>query len=83
MTLCALGLTVPPTLLALADEDKPRALAAYAKERGFALGDDVISYLLRHGKRDMRSLLESGHLQAAGVVPSHRRCGDFHCSAYT
>jgi len=41
----------------LADADKPMALAAYARERGFALGNDVIDYLLRHGKRDMRSLL--------------------------
>jgi len=41
----------------LADDEKPAALAAYARERGFALGADVIDYLLRHGKRDMRSLL--------------------------
>jgi len=41
----------------LADDEKPAALAAYARERGFALEDDVIDYLLRHGKRDMRSLL--------------------------
>jgi DnaA-homolog protein len=44
-------------VLPLADDDKPAALAAYAKERGFALSADVIDYLLRHGRRDMRSLL--------------------------
>ena len=44
-------------VLPLADEDKPAALAAYAKARGFALADEVIEYLLRHGRRDMRSLL--------------------------
>jgi DnaA-homolog protein len=44
-------------VFALADEDKSMALAAYAKERGFALSGDVIDYLLRHGRRDMRSLL--------------------------
>ena len=44
-------------VIPLADEDKPRALAAYAHERGFELTEDVIHYLLRHGKRDMRSLL--------------------------
>jgi DnaA-homolog protein len=44
-------------VLALADEDKSMALGAYAKERGFALSGDVIDYLLRHGRRDMRSLL--------------------------
>jgi DnaA family protein len=44
-------------VLPLADQDKPAALAAYARERGFALADEVIDYLLRHGRRDMRSLL--------------------------
>jgi DnaA-homolog protein len=44
-------------VLALADDDKPAALAAYARERGFVLSADVIDYLLRHGRRDMRSLL--------------------------
>ena len=44
-------------VLPLADEDKPAALAAYAKDRGFTLAGDVIDYLLRHGRRDMRSLL--------------------------
>jgi DnaA-homolog protein len=44
-------------VLPLADGDKPAALAAFAKERGFALSSDVIDYLLRHGRRDMRSLL--------------------------
>jgi DnaA family protein len=44
-------------LLPLADDDKPAALAAYAKGRGFALSTEVIEYLLRHGRRDMRSLL--------------------------
>jgi DnaA-homolog protein len=42
---------------ALADEDKSTALVAYARQRGFALAGDVIDYLLRHGRRDMRSLL--------------------------
>ena len=44
-------------VLPLADADKPAALAAYARERGFTLSDEVIEYLLRHGRRDMRSLL--------------------------
>jgi len=44
-------------VLPLADEDKPAALAAYARSRGFALGDDVIAYLLAHGRRDMTSLM--------------------------
>jgi DnaA family protein len=41
----------------LADRDKPAALAAFARERGFALPDDVIAYLLAHGRRDMASLV--------------------------
>jgi DnaA family protein len=44
-------------LLALDDDAKPAALAAYAKGRGIVLSDDVIDYLLRHGRRDMPSLL--------------------------
>lgn len=44
-------------VLPLADDDKPAALAAYARSRGFALDDDVIAYLLAHGRRDMRTLV--------------------------
>jgi DnaA family protein len=44
-------------LLALDDEAKPAALATYARERGIVLGSEVIDYLLRHGRRDMPSLL--------------------------
>jgi len=44
-------------LLALEDDAKPAALALYARGRGIVLSDDVIEYLLRHGRRDMPSLL--------------------------
>lgn len=44
-------------VLPLADEEKPEALAAYARGRGFELSAEVIDYLLRHGRRDMPSLL--------------------------
>ena len=44
-------------VLPLADEDKPAALMTYARSRGFALGDDVIAYLLAHGRRDMTTLM--------------------------
>jgi len=40
----------------LTDADKPVALADYARRRGFALSDDVIRYLLAHGRRDMTAL---------------------------
>jgi DnaA family protein len=41
----------------LADADKPAALLSYARARGFALPDEVIGYLLAHGRRDMPALL--------------------------
>jgi DnaA family protein len=41
----------------LADADKAAALAAYARQRGFRLSDEVIGYLLAHGRRDMPSLV--------------------------
>jgi DnaA family protein len=41
----------------LADADKPAALVAWARQRGFGLTDEVIGYLLAHGRRDMPSLL--------------------------
>jgi DnaA family protein len=43
----------------LADADKPQALAAFAAARGFALGTDVIAYLLAHGRRDMATLVRT------------------------
>jgi DnaA family protein len=44
-------------LIPLADADKPAALAAYARGRGFRLADEVIDYLLAHGRRDMGALV--------------------------
>jgi DnaA family protein len=44
-------------IVPLADDEKPAALAAYARARGFSLGDDVILYLLAHGRRDMGALV--------------------------
>jgi DnaA family protein len=40
----------------LPDSDKPAALLEYARRRGFTLGEDVIRYLLAHGRRDMTAL---------------------------
>lgn len=53
-TRLAWGLTFE--VRALGDADKPAALIGHARQRGFALADDVIAYLLAHGRRDMRSL---------------------------
>jgi len=44
-------------LAPLVDTDKPLALAAYARGRGFRLADEVIAYLLAHGRRDMGALV--------------------------
>jgi DnaA family protein len=44
-------------LVPLGDADKPQALARHAHERGFRLPDEVIAYLLSHGRRDMASLV--------------------------
>jgi DnaA family protein len=44
-------------VLPLTDAEKPAALAGYARERGFALPDEVIGHLLTYGRRDMRSLV--------------------------
>ncbi len=52
-----LGWGLVHEVLPLADEDKPGALTTYARSRGFALGEDVIAYLLVHGRRDMTTLL--------------------------
>ena len=52
-----LGWGLAYEVLPLTDADKPQALVRYARERGFALSDDVIAYLLAHGRRDMATLL--------------------------
>lgn len=44
-------------IVPLADDDKPAALVAYARQRGFSLAPDVVRYLLVHGRRDMTTLL--------------------------
>jgi len=44
-------------IVALSDVDKPAALSAYARRRGFAIPDDVVRYLLAHSRRDMPTLL--------------------------
>ena len=41
----------------LSDEEKAQALAQHAQSRGFALPPEVTQYLLRHGRRDLPSLV--------------------------
>jgi DnaA family protein len=52
-----LGWDLVYEIAALVDAEKPAALAAYASQRGFRLGDDVIGYLLAHGRRDLPWLI--------------------------
>lgn len=42
---------------ALTDAEKAEALRQHAKARGFELPNEVTNYLLRHGRRDLPSLL--------------------------
>lgn len=42
---------------ALNDTEKARALEGHAQARGFGLPQEVTQYLLRHGRRDLPSLL--------------------------
>jgi DnaA family protein len=42
---------------ALSEEEKAQALAQHAQSRGFALPPEVVQYLLRHGRRDLPSLM--------------------------
>jgi len=54
-TRLATGLTY--RVVPLTDEEKRSALAAHARARGFALGDEIAGYLLTHARRDMGSLI--------------------------
>lgn len=46
-------------LYGLSDEERAQALAQHALARGFALPPEVVQYLLRHGRRDLHSLLDA------------------------
>jgi DnaA-homolog protein len=41
----------------LSDEEKAQALAQHAQQKGFSLPPEVTQYLLRHGRRDLPSLM--------------------------
>ena len=54
-TRLATGLTY--RVFPLTDAEKGAALVAHARSRGFAIPEDVTSYLLTHARRDMGSLI--------------------------
>jgi DnaA family protein len=41
----------------LSDEEKAMALSRHAQQKGYALSMEVVQYLLRHGRRDIPSLM--------------------------
>ncbi|MCL2309620.1 MAG: DnaA/Hda family protein [Proteobacteria bacterium] len=44
-------------IVTLRDEDKLQALSAHADARGLRLPTEIVAYLLKHSRRDMRSLV--------------------------
>ncbi|MFO1282791.1 MAG: DnaA regulatory inactivator Hda [Burkholderiales bacterium] len=44
-------------IVPLTDDEKPAALANWARSRGYALDAEVVAYLLSRGRRDMRTLV--------------------------
>ena len=56
----------------LSDEEKAQALAQHAHSRGFALPPDVTQYLLRHGRRDLPSLMTVLEALDAHSLRMHR-----------
>ena len=56
----------------LSDEEKAQALAQHAEARGFALPPEVAQYLLRHGRRDLPSLMAALDALDAHSLRLHR-----------
>lgn len=56
----------------LSDEEKAQALAQHAEARGFALPPEVAQYLLRHGRRDLPSLMAALDALDAQSLRLHR-----------
>jgi DnaA family protein len=56
----------------LSDEEKAQALARHAESRGFVLSSEVTQYLLRHGRRDLPSLMATLDALDAHSLRLHR-----------
>jgi DnaA-homolog protein len=56
----------------LSDEEKARALAQHALQKGFSLPPEVSQYLLRHGRRDLPSLMATLEALDAHSLRLHR-----------
>ena len=57
---------------ALSDEEKAVALSQHAQAKGFALSPEITQYLLRHGRRDLPSLLMALDALDAHSLSLHR-----------
>jgi DnaA family protein len=56
----------------LSDEEKALALSQHARAKGFDLSPEVTQYLLRHGRRDLPSLLAALDALDAHSLSLHR-----------
>lgn len=56
----------------LDDEEKAQALALHAQAKGFVLPPEVTQYLLRHGRRDLPSLMATLDALDAYTLRLHR-----------
>jgi len=56
----------------LSDEEKAQALAQHAQQKGFSLPPEVTQYLLRHGRRDLPSLMATLEALDAHSLRLHR-----------
>ena len=56
----------------LSDEEKAQALVQHAHSRGFVLPPEVTQYLLRHGRRDLPSLMAALDALDAHSLSLHR-----------
>lgn len=68
-----LGWGVVQELLPLPDAEKPAALLAWAHERGFGVGAEIIAYLLARGRRDMPALLATLEALESRSLAAKRR----------
>lgn len=56
----------------LSEEEKAQALAQHASNKGYTLSAEVTQYLLRHGRRDLPSLIEVLDALDAHSLSMHR-----------
>jgi DnaA family protein len=68
-----LASTLAYALQPLSDADKAQALRQHAQQKGFALNEDVIDFLLKHWRRDLPSLMGALDQLDAYSLAAHRQ----------